>query len=162
MVVNNSSFVVLGGGVAGLTTANELLSRVPGSKITVVAKHFPGDVNFTEYCSPQAGANWITFEKEYNQQAKYDEATFHRFQDIIRDHPESGVRSIPLRVVFGKETPKSERPWFSDLLKMKEVPKDQIPESAGWALEGQSLIINTAVYLSWYVQFFSDINLIMH
>ncbi|KAI5306076.1 hypothetical protein KEM56_002302 [Ascosphaera pollenicola] len=149
MVVNNNNFVVLGGGVAGLTTAYELSSRVPGSKITVVAKHFPGDVNFKEYCSPQAGANWVSFENEYNRLAKYDETTFKRFQSIIRDSPESGVKSVPLRLVFGKETPKSARPWYSDLLGLQEVPQKELPEDAGWGLEGQSLIINTAVYLSW-------------
>ena len=44
-------------GVAGLTTAL-LLSRNANYKITVVAKHMPGDYDI-EYASPWAGANYL-------------------------------------------------------------------------------------------------------
>lgn len=42
-------------GVSGLTSAL-LLSRNKANKITVVAKHMPGDYDI-EYASPWAGAN---------------------------------------------------------------------------------------------------------
>jgi D-amino-acid oxidase len=42
-------------GVTGLTTAL-LLSRDKSHKVTVVAKHMPGDYDI-EYASPFAGAN---------------------------------------------------------------------------------------------------------
>ena len=44
-------------GVAGLTTAL-LLSRNPTYKITVAAKHMPGDYDI-EYASPWAGADYL-------------------------------------------------------------------------------------------------------
>lgn len=44
-------------GVSGLTTAF-LLSQNPSNKITLVAKHMPGDYDI-EYCSPWAGANYM-------------------------------------------------------------------------------------------------------
>ena len=44
-------------GVAGLTTSL-LLSRNTSYKITVVAKHMPGDYDI-EYASPWAGANYL-------------------------------------------------------------------------------------------------------
>ena len=44
-------------GVAGLTSAL-LLSRNPSYKITVAAKHMPGDYDI-EYASPWAGANYM-------------------------------------------------------------------------------------------------------
>jgi len=44
-------------GVSGLTTAL-LLSKNPEYKITVVAKHMPGDYDI-EYTSPWAGANYL-------------------------------------------------------------------------------------------------------
>lgn len=44
-------------GVAGLTTAL-LLSRKPGYKIVIAAKHMPGDYDI-EYASPWAGANYM-------------------------------------------------------------------------------------------------------
>lgn len=44
-------------GVTGLTTAY-LLSQDPANKITVIAKHMPGDYDI-EYASPWAGANYM-------------------------------------------------------------------------------------------------------
>jgi D-amino-acid oxidase len=44
-------------GVAGLTTAL-LLSKNKNYKITVAAKHMPGDYDI-EYASPWAGANYM-------------------------------------------------------------------------------------------------------
>lgn len=49
--------VVVGAGVSGLTSAL-LLSKKKGYKITVVAKHMPGDYD-GEYASPFAGANIV-------------------------------------------------------------------------------------------------------
>jgi hypothetical protein len=44
-------------GVSGLTTAL-LLSRNPDYKVTIVAKHMPGDYDI-EYTSPWAGADYL-------------------------------------------------------------------------------------------------------
>lgn len=46
-------------GVIGLTTAM-LLSQDPDNKITVAAKHMPGDYDI-EYTSPWAGANYLPY-----------------------------------------------------------------------------------------------------
>lgn len=46
-------------GVSGLTTAY-LLSQDPANKITVLAKHMPGDYDI-EYASPWAGANYMPY-----------------------------------------------------------------------------------------------------
>jgi hypothetical protein len=46
-------------GVSGLTTAY-LLSKDPSNKITVLAKHMPGDYDI-EYASPWAGANYMPY-----------------------------------------------------------------------------------------------------
>lgn len=44
-------------GVTGLTTAL-LLSKNPANKVTVIAKHMPGDYDI-EYASPWAGASYM-------------------------------------------------------------------------------------------------------
>ena len=44
-------------GVIGLTTAL-LLSKNSRHKVTIVAKHMPGDYDI-EYASPWAGANYL-------------------------------------------------------------------------------------------------------
>lgn len=147
------SVVVLGAGVAGLTTACTLLARFPSPKalnITVVAKHLPGDTAPTEYCSPQAGANWCTFETEFNQSAHYDKVTFERFLRIAAQSPESGVKRFPLRLVRGKEIEKPGLFWFDDLVGgVKDVPKQELPEGADWGVDLVTFMYNPNVYLSW-------------
>lgn len=44
--------------MSGLTTALELLRTNGKHKITIVAKHMPGDYDI-EYASPWAGANYL-------------------------------------------------------------------------------------------------------
>ncbi|KAF4943542.1 hypothetical protein F66182_18734, partial [Fusarium sp. NRRL 66182] len=112
------NIIVLGAGVAGLTTAHSILAKFPSTKInlTIVAKHLPGDINQTEYCSPQAGANWRSFEPELNQFGQYDKVAFERFLQIAKDSPESGVKRFPLRLIFGPEDDKRrEGLWFGEL-----------------------------------------------
>lgn len=47
-------------GVSGLTVAY-LLSQDPANKVTVLAKHMPGDYDI-EYASPWAGANYMPYD----------------------------------------------------------------------------------------------------
>jgi hypothetical protein len=75
-------FLVLGAGVIGLTTSLALSHAYPSAKITVVAKHFPGDRSI-EYASPWAGANWSSMAHDNGPLEKYDEVTFHRFGELI-------------------------------------------------------------------------------
>lgn len=144
------SVIVLGAGVAGLTTACSLLTSYPSTlKITIIAKHLPGDTSATEYCSPQAGANWCSFETELNQYAQYDKFAFERFLEIADQSPESGVKRFPLRLVYGNEKVKA-KPWYEELVGgVKEVPKHELPEGAGWGLDLVTFMYNPSIYLNW-------------
>lgn len=146
------SVVVLGGGVAGLTTALELHTKFPNIKITLVAKFLPGDVAQTEYCSPQAGANWISFESEWNQFAWYDKVSFERFLRIADEFPESGVERFPFRLVHGPESDVSKKPWFEHLVGgTKPTPQEELPPGAAWGVELTTFMFNSRLYLTWYV-----------
>jgi D-amino-acid oxidase len=57
--------------VAGLTTAL-LLSKNPLYKITVAAKHMPGDYDI-EYASPWAGADYLPISAEGTETAEWDQ-----------------------------------------------------------------------------------------
>ena len=144
------SVIVLGAGVAGLTTASSLLARCPSTlDITIIAKHFPGDVSCSEYCSPQAGANWCSFEPAFNQYALYDKVTFEHFLEIADRSPESGVRRFPLRMIYGNEIERTEM-WFEKLVgEFKEVPKQELPEGAGWGVDLSTFVYNPPIYLGW-------------
>jgi glycine/D-amino acid oxidase-like deaminating enzyme len=146
----HTSIIVLGAGVAGLTTACSLLERYGSSvDITITAKHLPGDTSHTEYCSPQAGANWLSFESELNQYAQYDKISFQRFLEIADRAPESGVKRFPMRLVYGNDSKKSEL-WFHELVGgITDVPKNDLPNGATWGVDLVTFMYNPNVYLHW-------------
>ncbi|RAO68313.1 uncharacterized protein BHQ10_004325 [Talaromyces amestolkiae] len=147
------NIIVLGAGVAGLTTAHSILAKFPSIKVnlTIVAKHLPGDINQTEYCSPQAGANWRSFEPELNQYGQYDKVAFERFLQIAKESPESGVKRFPLRLVYGPEDDRRrEGLWFGELVGgIVDVPKNELPEGAGWGVDLVTFIFSPVVYCNW-------------
>lgn len=55
--VNDIELTHFRAGVSGLTTAY-LLSKDPTNKLTILAKHMPGDYDI-EYASPWAGADYL-------------------------------------------------------------------------------------------------------
>ncbi|KAK1143720.1 D-amino acid oxidase [Aspergillus melleus] len=88
----DKNIVVIGAGVAGLTTAL-LLSRIPGYKIVVIAKHMPGDYDI-EYASPWAGANYMPRAKDQGS------ATANWFAELLSPSPwfknvVPGFRTLP-------------------------------------------------------------------
>ncbi|KAL2428989.1 D-amino-acid oxidase [Exophiala dermatitidis] len=143
-------FVVLGAGVAGLTTAVELHRAFPSATIVVVAKYMPGYTSATEYTSPWAGANWHSFEKEPNQFGEYDRVTYSRFIEIAAQSPESGIEPLPLRVLYDTDETRRKGLWYAEHIGgVKEVPKNELPPGAVFGLDMASFMINTTVYLSW-------------
>ncbi|KAL7780214.1 hypothetical protein CFE70_010236 [Pyrenophora teres f. teres 0-1] len=84
--------LVLGAGVVGLTTSLVLSHSYPSAKITVVAKHFPGDRSI-EYTSPWAGANWASMAHDNGPLERYDEITFKRFGELIDGKSVFGCQS---------------------------------------------------------------------
>ncbi|KAH7559767.1 hypothetical protein BM1_03401 [Bipolaris maydis] len=74
--------LILGAGVIGLTTSLVLSHTYPTAKITIAAKHFPGDRSI-EYTSPWAGANWSSMATDNGPLEKYDQVTFRRFGELI-------------------------------------------------------------------------------
>jgi hypothetical protein len=148
--------IILGAGVAGLTTAHALLSQFsPASdttnlNLTIIAKHLPGDINQMEYCSPQAGANWRSFEKELNGVAQYDKVAFQRFLEIARTAPESGVKRFPMRLVYGLEDERRTE-WFEEMVGgIADAPKEELPEGT-WGVDLVTFIFSPVVYLNWFV-----------
>ena len=145
-----AEIVVLGAGVAGLTTAFEVRQQFPAAHITVVAKYTPGFTSPTEYVSPWAGANWVSFETERNRFAEYDAVSFPKFVQIATDSPESGVKVLPMRMIFDNEEVRRKPLWYGELLGgVREVPKHQLPVGAVMGLETGGVMINTVAYLQW-------------
>ena len=90
---DHQEIVILGAGVIGLTTSLVLSHTYPSAKITVIAKHFPGDRSI-EYASPWAGANWSSMAHDNGPLEKYDEATFKRLGDLVDGKAVFGCKAL--------------------------------------------------------------------
>lgn len=153
--------VIVGAGVAGLTTAL-LLSRNPSYKITVAAKHMPGDYDI-EYASPWAGANYMPVSARDSPASQWDRNTWPALENLARNHPEAGVHFQTCRVLnrrkdVGSATATwladlfSTNPWWKDVVPdFREIPKAELPEGVDSATSFTSVCINTAIYLPFLV-----------
>ena len=163
---------ILGAGIIGLTTSLVLAHAYPSSKITIIAKHFPGDRSI-EYASPWAGANWSSMANDNGQLERYDEVSFHRFGQIMDGKSVHGCQVV--RSGEGNEaglgrqemwavldtpieqtnilTPQTGRIWYDELVGgLRKLTREELPEGAAFGLEFPSTFrINTQVYLQWYV-----------
>ncbi|TAQ85712.1 hypothetical protein B7494_g5983 [Chlorociboria aeruginascens] len=105
----------------------------PEYKITVLAKHMPGDYDI-EYASPWAGANYMPY---------IDLVLYNRSKDV---HTTTGQ--------WLKELV-SPTPWFASVVPdFRVIPKEDLPSSPAGidsATAFTSVCINTAVYLPYLV-----------
>ncbi|ETN45548.1 uncharacterized protein HMPREF1541_09380 [Cyphellophora europaea CBS 101466] len=166
--MSQKNVVVVGAGVAGLTTAL-LLSKDARYKIVVAAKHMPGDYDI-EYASPWAGANYMPqvsprthVSVRGTEAAQWDKNTWAPLEDLARDHPEAGVHFQECQILSrakdkGSATASwfaellSPSPWFKDVVPNFEViPKESLPSGIDSATSFTSVCINTAIYLPWLV-----------
>ncbi|KAJ5159882.1 D-amino-acid oxidase [Penicillium canariense] len=155
------NIVVLGAGVSGLTTAY-LLSQDPDNKITVLAKHMPGDYDI-EYASPWAGANYMPVGKQGSNHQAWERDTWPALKKITEKYPEAGIHFLDALIYNRKkDQEKATGNWFSELVRPNPWYKDVVPNFMGLPKSqlgpdidnGQkftSVCINTAVYLPWLV-----------
>ncbi|KAL3448804.1 D-amino-acid oxidase [Aspergillus insuetus] len=127
--------VIIGSGVAGLTTAL-LLSKKPGYRILVAAKHMPGDYDI-EHASPWAGANYMPVSVSGTELAKWDKNRWGPLADLAANHPEAGVHFQECEIHRRtKDLGFATADWFAELLLCHGFT---------------SVCINTAIYLPWLV-----------
>ncbi|CAK7562784.1 MAG: D-amino acid oxidase [Sporothrix epigloea] len=159
------NIVVVGAGVAGLTSAL-LLSRDKSNKVTIVARHMPGDYDI-EYTSPWAGANVLPMSAAPG--SRWERETWPELQRLASEVPEAGIhfqkamvlrrpkKEVPVSAVVGKPASLSdslftENPWFRELMPdFRDLPADEVLEGYASASEFTSVCINTMLYLPWLV-----------
>ncbi|OJJ01282.1 hypothetical protein ASPVEDRAFT_886333 [Aspergillus versicolor CBS 583.65] len=159
--MSTKNVVIIGAGVAGLTTAL-LLSRKPGYKILVAAKHMPGDYDI-EYASPWAGANYMPVSMSGTAAAEWDRRTWGPLADLAANHPEAGVHFQECHIhTRAKDKGSTTANWFSELLSpnpwfstvvpnFRSLPKESLRPGIDSATSFTSVCINTAIYLPWLV-----------
>lgn len=166
------NIIVLGAGVIGLTSALTLTNAYPNARITIIAKHFPGDRSI-EYTSPWAGANWSSMAHDNGPLEHYDRITFNRFNEIMDgksvhgcqvmragEGNEAGLGRQGMWTVFdapieeaGILSEATGKVWYDELvggLRALSKEKGEMPEDAVFGVEvPQTFRINTQVYLQW-------------
>ncbi|KAF8475576.1 hypothetical protein BDZ91DRAFT_185616 [Kalaharituber pfeilii] len=159
--MTSANIVVIGAGVAGLTTAL-LLARNTPHKITVVAKHMPGDYDI-EYTSPWAGANFVPMSQSGSVAAEWDRVTFKELWRLVTTVPEAGIH-IQDAIVYNRleDANKVSADWFNELLKpdpwfkdivpeFRQLRPDELPEGVTSGTLWKSVCVNTAIYLPYLV-----------
>ncbi|KAL2006233.1 hypothetical protein VTN00DRAFT_9887 [Thermoascus crustaceus] len=159
--MSTNNIVVLGAGVSGLTTAY-LLSKNASNKITVAAKHMPGDYDI-EYCSPWAGANYLPTGAGSSFHGQAERNTWPALEELAKNHPEAGIH-FQKTAVYNRKIDRlsATGQWFAELLRkdpwykdvvpdFREVPSDQLDPGIDNGSFFTSVCINTAVYLPWLV-----------
>ncbi|KAI9732174.1 MAG: hypothetical protein M1834_004271 [Cirrosporium novae-zelandiae] len=161
MAANKENVVVIGAGVAGLTTAL-LLSQLGKYSITVAAKHMPGDYDI-EYASPWAGANYLPVSVKGTRAEKWDRNTWPELAHLAEQQPDSGIHFQDTAVYTRAKDDNSvtsdwfsellsPEPWFKDVVpNFKQVPKDKLPPGQERGTSFTSVCINTAIYLPWLI-----------
>ncbi|PLB44206.1 putative D-amino acid oxidase [Aspergillus steynii IBT 23096] len=149
-------YVVLGAGVVGLTTALEIKRRIPTAQVTIAAKHFPGDRS-PDYCSPWAGANWMTTATDNGIQEEWDAETYRRFGELADNVPEAAITRMDLRAVFDRQPEDAGvlsrgtgRIWYDELVGgIRNIPKAELPEGGVFGVLFSTFMVNTQGYLAW-------------
>ncbi|KAF3904595.1 hypothetical protein ABW21_db0203699 [Orbilia brochopaga] len=153
--MSRAKIVVIGAGVAGLTTA--LLLAKKRHHITVVAKHMPGDYDI-EYTSPWAGANYFPFSFPHEPARKWERETFPELWRLATQVPEAGihVQDGNIYVVEGKPVTGfmkelvAEDAWFKNVVPgFRVLGKHELPKGMASGTTFKSVCINTAVYLPY-------------
>ncbi|KIX08910.1 uncharacterized protein Z518_03567 [Rhinocladiella mackenziei CBS 650.93] len=165
--------VIVGAGVAGLTTAL-LLSRNHRYKIVVAAKHMPGDYD-------------IDVSVRGSKATKYEKDTWTPLEDLAWNHPEAGVHFQEECQIYSRTKDAgsatadwlnellSSNAWFKDVvpnlsllaclpsdfhhglalmnckLQFHQLPKAALGPGINAATSFTSVCINTAIYLPWLV-----------
>ncbi|KAI9278767.1 hypothetical protein BDA99DRAFT_428548 [Phascolomyces articulosus] len=106
---------VVGAGVVGLTTA--LLLQIKGYDVTILAKHFPGDLS-SDYTSPWAGARWKTMApNDDSRLQRYDTESFKIFWELAKCRAgETGIMVVPSFDYYEKPTDDQRNPWWKNVV----------------------------------------------
>lgn len=147
-----SSVTVLGSGIVGLYTTYCLINeaQVQPSKITVIAKHMPGDQSI-DYTSPWAGGNFSCISPNDKDTLAYDKYTYQHLPDIQAKlgGPTCGLDMKPSTEYWdtypGDEKIDSLKAYLKDF---KVISKSDLPAGVQFGITFTTWNFNCPVFLS--------------
>lgn len=152
--------VVLGGGVAGLSTAIRLCEA--GPPVTLVTAELATDIVAPKRagewppspCSPWAAAIWYPYRAEPRDRvARWSVETLHELRRIALD-PAAGVRDVVLTELFSADEVHDEL-WHAAVA--VERVRDGLPPGVATMLRMTVPMIDTPIYLPWLVRRFEAV-----
>ncbi|MBK8097342.1 MAG: FAD-dependent oxidoreductase [Planctomycetes bacterium] len=132
--------VVLGAGVAGLTTALVLLDR--GCSVEIWTRDDPLDT-----VSAIAGAIWYPFLADPRERVLGWSAATFRMLAQLADNAATGVQMQPVVEVFQRPDP--ELWWRSAVDRLAMVPGHELPAPYQAAAQATVPVCDTTIYLPW-------------
>ena len=160
LMMSQSTIIVIGAGVIGLSTATTLQRRYPKYQVVIMAAELPTDGAPTaDYASMWAGAHYRPIprsSRQLNEEGDLAFATAKTMLGIARESPEAGVAVV--KSVEYLETVTEEVRGLE--LKTGDVyagPEDrfrilegvELPEGVEWGCEYDSYCVNVPVYCRW-------------
>ncbi|RAL08771.1 FAD-dependent oxidoreductase [Aspergillus homomorphus CBS 101889] len=159
--MDQSSIIVVGAGVIGLTCAIRLGQR--GHPVTVISRESPGDFHI-DYASPWAGAHFrpvpITKPADRLEQGLMRE-TYTELQRLSEKHPEASVQFVPGVEFFDVADPAyfdprlTQENSYASWPGFRVLDPQDFPEGHDTVKLGVTYtawVLNSPVYLRWLEQ----------
>ena len=124
----------------GLTTAL-VLSKHANFKVTVVAKHMPGDYDI-EYASPWAGANYLPVGVPGTNLQRFERDTWPELHRICDEVVEAGIHYQDTIIYKREKDVHSDTgEWLNELCNKDAWFKDILPNVRGCNLYSECVLI---------------------
>ncbi|KAL2069527.1 hypothetical protein VTL71DRAFT_14206 [Oculimacula yallundae] len=150
--MSSPSFIILGAGVIGLTTALELRTRYPTSSILILATHLPGDRDIN-YTSPWAGANWLSGATDNGRMESWDEVTYRKFGELADGVKEAGVQRMSIQAFYDSKIEEAGilsqgtgKVWYEKMTGLRWLEQGELREGAVFGLQNECLKNNIQVH----------------
>ncbi|KAG7089197.1 hypothetical protein E1B28_010899 [Marasmius oreades] len=145
--------VVIGAGVAGLTTALNIQER-GGYNVSIVAEALPTDPKSIKYTSLWAAAEHVTHSRGDDQIWKMQQLTFQKFWEL--SEPGGAAEHCFLRIhqeeyFWEPEADASSMSWYPDF---RKISNDRLVSGAASGVEFTTLTIDTPRYTAYLLSRF--------
>ncbi|CAG8446043.1 4011_t:CDS:2, partial [Cetraspora pellucida] len=147
-IMPKKHIIILGAGVIGLTTAT-LLQQEKEFEVTVVARHFPGDLSI-DYASPCYAAN------DDSRLIEYEKKTFHHFWNLAKASKNNyGIMIVDGFDYWDRLPENFSEPWFKDFSpEYRHLNKEELPTGVEFGITYKTVTINAPAYLSYLLHAF--------